>query len=56
MSVSWAGDELVAGTTFQPALKYPVMISAGIADITKSNDAQRLLLSISYSFDLNDQE
>jgi len=56
MSVSWAGDELVAGTTFQPALKYPVMVSAGIGDITKSNDAQRLLLSISYSFDLKDQE
>lgn len=56
MSVSWAGDELVAGTTFQPTLQYPVMISAGIADITKANDAQRLLLSVSYSFDLNEQE
>ena len=56
ISVSWAGDELVAGTTFQPNLKYPVMVSAGIADITKANDAQRLLLAISYSFNLMDRE
>ena len=56
MSLAWAGDELVAGTTFQPNLKHPVMVSAGIADITKANDAQRLLLSISYSFNLTNME
>jgi hypothetical protein len=50
LSVSWSGDELVAGSTFQPDLRYPVMLSAGIADITKANDAQRLLFSISYMF------
>lgn len=50
VSVSWSGDELVAGSTFQPDLRYPIMLSAGVADITSANDAQRLLFSVSYSF------
>jgi hypothetical protein len=56
ISISWAGDELVAGTTFQPDLRYPVMVSAGLADITKANDAQRLLFSVSYSFDFGRED
>lgn len=56
ISISWAGDELVAGTTFQPDLRYPVMVSAGLADITKANDTQRLLFSVSYSFDFGRED
>jgi len=56
ISISWSGDELVAGSTFQPDLRYPVMLSAGIGDITKANDAQRLLFSISYTFQAFDTE
>ena len=49
-SVSWSGDEFVAGTTFQPDLRYPVMMSIGVGDLTNNNDAQRLLFSMSYAF------
>lgn len=56
ISVSWSGDELIAGSTFQPDLRYPVMFSAGVGDITNANDAQRLLFSVSYTFDAFDTE
>ena len=49
-SVAWSGDEIVVGTTFQPDLRYPVMMSAGVADLMNNNDAQRLLFSVSYAF------
>ena len=51
LSASWAGDEIIVGSVFQPDLRIPVMVSAGIADLTDRNNSQRLILSFSYTFD-----
>jgi len=50
-SASWSGDEFIVGATTQPDLRIPIMVSAGIADVNDSNNAQRLILSFSYSFE-----
>lgn len=49
VSVSWSGDEIISGVTFQPRLGKPVMVSAGVGDIFNQNDDQRILLSVTYA-------